>query len=140
VTHDLDTHPSYLVRLPAAAPLLQAVECEKTCDFQEKIPHYLCTLEDLFSIMHSMNKPYGEGSIGMTVATEVRRQLHVLLSEMAEMDAEDLKMAGLYGLVDLFQDTRVETFEDAGLLTMNEGLVLSTPSGQEFEIVIKQRR
>ncbi len=76
----------------------------------------------------------------MTVATEVRRQLHVLLSELAEMDAEDLKMAGLYGLVDLLQDTRVETFEDAGLLTMDEGLVLSTPSGQEFELVIKQRR
>jgi hypothetical protein len=75
----------------------------------------------------------------MTVATEVRRQLHVLLSEMAEMDAEDLKMAGLYGL-NLFQETRVETFEDAGLLTMDEGLVLSTPSGQEFELVIKQRR
>jgi hypothetical protein len=88
-----------------------------------------------------MDKPLnGEGSTGMTVATEVRRQLHVLLSEMAEMDAEDLKMAGLYGLVDLFQDTRVETFEDAGLPTMDEGLVLSTPSGQEFEIVIKQRR
>jgi hypothetical protein len=87
-----------------------------------------------------MNKPYGEGSTGMTVATEVRRQLHVLLSELAEMDAEDLKMAGLYGLVDLFQHTRVDTFEDAGLLTMDDGLVLSIPSGQEFEIVIKQRR
>jgi hypothetical protein len=88
-----------------------------------------------------MDKPLnGEGSTGMTVATEVRRQLHVLLSEMAEMDAEDLKMAGLYGLVDLFHHTRVDTFEDAGLLTMDEGLVLSTPSGQEFEIVIKQRR
>lgn len=35
---------------------------------------------------------------------------------------------------------RVETFEDAGLLTDNRGLVVRTADGGEFEITIVQRR
>ena len=35
---------------------------------------------------------------------------------------------------------RVETFEEAGLLTDNRGLVVRTTDGAEFEITIVQRR
>ena len=30
----------------------------------------------------------------------------------------------------------VETFEDAGVLTMNKGLVVKLPNGQEFQVTI----
>jgi hypothetical protein len=31
---------------------------------------------------------------------------------------------------------RVSTFHDAGVLTMNHGLVVSLPNGQEFQVTI----
>ena len=31
---------------------------------------------------------------------------------------------------------RVTTFQDAGVLTMNRGLVVSLPNGQEFQLTI----
>lgn len=74
-----------------------------------------------------------------TTETEVREHLQMLLDELAYMDAEDRKQAGLEGL-DLFQDTSVESFEQAGVLTMNEGLVLNTQSGQQFQLTVVQSR
>ena len=35
---------------------------------------------------------------------------------------------------------RVRTFEDAGVLTMNAGLVLRAPDGQEFQISVVRSR
>ncbi|MCY2928182.1 MAG: hypothetical protein NTV86_01565 [Planctomycetota bacterium] len=50
-------------------------------------------------------------------------------------------------LYELLQDrdeapeiARAETFEEAGLLTDNRGLVVRTTDGSEFEITIVQRR
>ncbi|MCX6915573.1 MAG: hypothetical protein NT167_21445 [Verrucomicrobia bacterium] len=50
-------------------------------------------------------------------------------------------------LYELLQDrdeapeiARAETFEEAGLLTDNRGLVVRTTDGAEFEITIVQRR
>ena len=50
-------------------------------------------------------------------------------------------------LYELLQDrdeapeiARAETFEEAGILTDNRGLVVRTTDGSEFEITIVQRR
>lgn len=37
-------------------------------------------------------------------------------------------------------DVRVRTFEDAGVLTYNKGLVISLPDGSEFQLTIVQSR
>ena len=34
----------------------------------------------------------------------------------------------------------VQTFREAGLLTHDEGLVIGTPDGSEFQVTIKRRR
>ena len=59
---------------------------------------------------------------------------------MNEIDFENL-------LADLLQNEeeapdirRVQTFEEAGLLTNNRGLVVRTSDGREFEITIVQSR
>ena len=59
---------------------------------------------------------------------------------MNEIDIETL-------LYEMLQDEdaapevrRVQTFEEAGLLTNNRGLVVRTRDGREFEITIVQSR
>ena len=39
-----------------------------------------------------------------------------------------------------WEDARVRTFEDAGVMTYNKGLVISLPNGSEFQLTIVQSR
>lgn len=39
-----------------------------------------------------------------------------------------------------WEDVRVETYENAGVMTYNKGLVLTLPDGSEFQITIVQSR
>ena len=39
-----------------------------------------------------------------------------------------------------WEATRVRTFEDAGVMTYNKGLVISLPDGSEFQLTIVQSR
>ena len=39
-----------------------------------------------------------------------------------------------------WEDARVHTFEDAGVMTYNKGLVISLPDGSEFQLTIVQSR
>ena len=39
-----------------------------------------------------------------------------------------------------WEDARVRTFEDAGIMTYNKGLVISLPDGSEFQLTIVQSR
>ena len=39
-----------------------------------------------------------------------------------------------------WEDARVRTFEDAGVMTYNKGLVISLPDGSEFQLTIVQSR
>jgi hypothetical protein len=38
------------------------------------------------------------------------------------------------------QELRVESFEEAGILTMNKGLVIETASGAKFQVTIVRSR
>ena len=48
----------------------------------------------------------------------------------SEADPEDL----------LWGDAQVETFEEAGVMTYNKGLVVRLPDGSEFQVTIVQSR
>ena len=39
-----------------------------------------------------------------------------------------------------WENLRVRTFEDAGVMTYNKGLVISLPDGTEFQLTIVQSR
>ena len=39
-----------------------------------------------------------------------------------------------------WEDARVRTFEQAGVMTYNKGLVISLPDGSEFQLTIVQSR
>ena len=39
-----------------------------------------------------------------------------------------------------WEDARVRTFEQAGVMTYNKGLVISLPDGTEFQLTIVQSR
>jgi hypothetical protein len=39
-----------------------------------------------------------------------------------------------------FEIKRIDTFEEAGILTQNKGLVVKTVSGEEFQITIVRSR
>ncbi len=62
---------------------------------------------------------------------------------------EDILQDGLMELIseaadDSFgigwENTRVRTFEQAGVMTYNRGLVISLPDGSEFQLTIVQSR
>lgn len=40
----------------------------------------------------------------------------------------------------LLEGTSVRTFEDAGIMTYNNGLVIRTPEGSEFQLTIVRSR
>jgi hypothetical protein len=60
--------------------------------------------------------------------------------EMQEWLAETIDMRNSDEDFDLVENTRILTFEEAGLLTRNKGLVLRTPDGDEFQITIVKSR
>ena len=39
-----------------------------------------------------------------------------------------------------WEDARIRTFEQAGVMTYNKGLVISLPDGSEFQLTIVQSR
>ena len=68
--------------------------------------------------------------------------------ENEEMFNEDTLQDALRELISLasysldigWDDTSVRTFEEAGVLTYNKGLVITTPDGSEFQLTIVQSR
>ena len=62
---------------------------------------------------------------------------------------EDTMQEGLRELIETaeedsfgigWEDARVRTFEQAGVMTYNKGLVISLPDGTEFQLTIVQSR
>jgi len=68
---------------------------------------------------------------------DVEHCLMELLDAIALADPEDAIVDIPKGLEDL---KRVETYEDAGMLTGNAGLVLRTRRGDEFQVTIVKSR
>ena len=65
-------------------------------------------------------------------------------SEIDEVNVQEALMGMLYGDWNV-EDTalegcRVRTFEDAGVMTYNKGVVISLPDGSEFQVTIVQSR
>ena len=60
--------------------------------------------------------------------------------QMQEWLAETIDMRNSDEDYDLVENTRILSFEEAGLLTRNKGLVLRTPEGDEFQITIVKSR
>ena len=69
---------------------------------------------------------------------EMQDALKTLLEEIAYMDADERDRLGvLDGLDDI---ENISTFEEAGVLTNNAGLVVRLGDGSEFQITIVQSR
>ncbi len=68
--------------------------------------------------------------------------------ENEEQFTEDTLQDGLLSLITegsdcseiSWEDVRVTTFENAGIMTYNKGLVLRMPDGTEFQLTIVQSR
>lgn len=45
-----------------------------------------------------------------------------------------------YGSEICWEDMRVETYEQAGVMTYNKGLVITLPDGSEYQLTIVQSR
>lgn len=58
-----------------------------------------------------------------------------LLSEIGWMDEED-RRASLATDVSELGECQTRSFEEAGLLTMNDGLLVRTADGREFQLTI----
>jgi len=70
--------------------------------------------------------------------TELQDALKTLLEEIAYMDADDRERFDVPAeLADL---DRVSTFEEAGVLTRDAGLVITATDGTEFQVTIIQSR
>ncbi len=67
--------------------------------------------------------------------------LHILFEELSYMDEADRAGAGL-GIpgIDILEDAKIYTFEQAGVLTTDKGLVLSLADGSEFQLTIVRSR
>lgn len=72
----------------------------------------------------------------MTNAT-LTTTLHYLLQSVSEMDAEDRRYAGLDDAA-LLADASAETFEAAGLMTRDDGLVVRLADGTEYQITVQR--
>ena len=70
--------------------------------------------------------------------TELQDALKTLLEELSEMDAEDFERFDVPG--ELGQVDRISTFEEAGVMTTDTGLVITTTDGHEFQLTIVQSR
>ena len=57
-----------------------------------------------------------------------------------EDSVQDGLMSLLEGWDDSFEISRVTTFENAGVMTYNKGLVITMPDGTEFQLTIVQSR
>ena len=70
--------------------------------------------------------------------TELQDALNTLLQEMACMDTEDLDQFDMP--CELAQIERVSTFDEAGVMTRDAGLVITTNDGCCFQLTIVQSR
>lgn len=71
--------------------------------------------------------------------TELQDALKTLLEEVGQcMDADDRDAMGVPD--ELGQVDDVSTFNDAGVLTSDRGLVVTTADGCEFQLTIVQSR
>jgi hypothetical protein len=69
---------------------------------------------------------------------EFRDKLRGILDGLCYLDAEDrAEVEGAIG-AEVFEVEEVETFEDAGVLTNNKGLVVRLAGGATFQITIVQ--
>jgi len=66
--------------------------------------------------------------------TELQNALKALLEDVGCMDNDDLHRFGLPDEVDEIEHVR--TFDEAGVLTPDAGLVITTASGGEFQLTI----
>ena len=71
-------------------------------------------------------------------ATELQRTLRTLLEEMFQMDIDDLDQFDMPR--ELAEIERVSTYDEAGVLTQDAGLVITTADGSEFQLTIVQSR
>ena len=71
-------------------------------------------------------------------ATKLQDALLAMLQEIADMDAEDL--GRLYTPCELFHIERVSTFDEAGVMERDAGMVITTVDGSEFQLTIVQSR
>ena len=69
---------------------------------------------------------------------EFQDALKTLLDEIACMDADDLDQFDLPD--DLGGIERVRTFEEAGVLTQNAGLVIELTDGSQWQVTIVRSR
>ncbi len=69
--------------------------------------------------------------------------------EMDETITEDTMQEGLRELIETscedsfgigWEEAQVRTFEQAGIMTYNKGLVITLPDGSEFQLTIVQSR
>jgi len=69
---------------------------------------------------------------------ELQDALKTLLEEIAFMDADDRERFDLPA--EMAEVDRVSTFEEAGVLTRDTGLVVTATDGTEFQVTIIQAR
>ena len=60
--------------------------------------------------------------------------------EMEDYLAEAIDLRNADDDFDLEHNIRILTYEEAGIMTYNKGLVLRTPDGDEFQITIVKSR
>jgi len=71
---------------------------------------------------------------------EVQDGLRTFLEEYSWSDADDRFGAEEIGDLLGFYPEGIRTYDDAGILTMNKGLVIEMPDGSEFQITIVKSR
>ena len=66
---------------------------------------------------------------------EFEEQLTELLKSVSYLDGDERVHMSLEG-AEVFADAEVRTFDEAGILTSNLGLIVRLASGSEFQITI----
>ena len=70
--------------------------------------------------------------------TQLQQSLKTLLEEISYMDTDDLDQFDMPE--ELAGIERVSTFDEAGVLTRDAGLVITTNDASEFQLTIVQSR
>ena len=68
-------------------------------------------------------------------AAQFADKLQQVLSELSYMDRDDMERMAAEA-VEEFADADVRSYEDAGVLTRDQGMVVRLASGAEFQITI----
>ena len=67
--------------------------------------------------------------------------MYMCVDEEVVEEALSLILSGLCGVDDTsLESCTVRTFEEAGVMTYNRGLVIRLPCGEEFQLTIVQSR